>query len=72
MKCSSLEEMSEMFDREVHSQQFSVECAVSGFGRGHLAREKGDGLPCVIDVLLKDGTHCSIKGISHQAGRSIW
>ena len=52
MKIMSFQEVSEMFDGEVDSEQFPIKSAVSGLSWFHLLGEKGDGMPCTIDVLL--------------------
>ena len=52
MKMSTFEEMTEVFDGKIHSQQFPVEGTVSCLSWCHLPGEERDGMPGTIDVLL--------------------
>ena len=58
-----------MFDGEVDSEQFPIKSAVSGLSWFHLLGEKGDGMPCTIDVLLL--TPC-VRGVRHKTCWCIW
>ena len=52
MKVSAFEEMAEVFDCKIHSQQFPVEGAVAGLSGRHLSGKERDGTPGTVDILL--------------------
>ena len=71
MECATFKKVAKAFDGKVYSKEFSIKCAVPCFGRSQLVGKEGDGMPCTIDVLLEDGTNCSVGCICHHAGRGV-
>ena len=72
-KLSTFEEVEEMFDSQVDRKQLTVKGAVAGFIWLELFREKGDGLPFSIIVLLQDGSStCQKHPPSGWLGPLVW
>ena len=69
MECAIFKKVTKVFDGKVHSKEFSIERAVSCFGRSQLAGKEGEGMPITIDVLLEDSTNCMQCRMHLSSGR---
>ena len=69
IKFTPFQEVAKMADGEINGEQLATESTIFSFSRLQTLGQKGNGLPGVIDALLKNSTHGDIRSIDHKA---VW
>ena len=65
---TAFNKVSEVLGCQVDGEKLPVKCAVYCFSRAQLLRKVGNGVPLIIDVLLKYGSNSILGCICHDAG----